>query len=215
MGRITGIGRERGRTKRPVLLFVNLIFIALCVAILCLTSWAALAYSPLDYSGLMGSWAERVKKMDPIMRHAQRAYTKKVWIALLAFFLGGVGYGGGLALCFGADGHVAVEAAPSGSCDDSSGVLSQAVSRFSPEKLSALAAYCCNPCVDLPVSEDAPDQQCIPPQAPQQKKTPNSAKFAGASSAFSEFDATDPRPVFPPPATDAPTASFRTAVLLI
>ena len=148
------------------------------------------------------------------MRQVRRVYTKEVWIVLLAFLLGGVGCGGGLALCLGADGHVAVEAAASGSCDDSSGLFSQAVSQFSPEKISALTMYCCSPCVDLPVSDDASDQRCVPAQNPQ-KKIPNSANLICASSTFAEFEATDFGPVFPSPATDTTGASRRTVVLLI
>ena len=134
------------------------------------------------------------------------------WIAVLAFLLAGVGGGGGVVLCFGAAGHVAVEAALNRSCSDFLDVPSRADSRFSPEKVSASTPYCCAPCVDLPTSMDFLAQRLLRTQD-SQKQVPSPASFV--SFAFAELGIADQPLLLCSPPVNITLLSLRTVVLLI
>ena len=70
------------------------------------------------------------------------------WAVFLAVFLPGAGGPGDNVVCFGGDGHVAVEAAVSpGACH--SGSLAQDASAGDPERELSRGGDHCGPCVDV------------------------------------------------------------------
>jgi len=82
---------------------------------------------------------------------------------LLAFFIISYGPLNGLALCFGADGHVEVETAHNGQC----GPLSQESPQHSgPTLLSGSSVGSsdnhCGPCIDIPISITSADEELNP-----------------------------------------------------
>jgi hypothetical protein len=72
------------------------------------------------------------------------------WAVFLAVFLPGVGGLGESVLCFGADGHVAVEAAVSPGACFSAPVSGDASAKYPERELSREGDHC-GPCVDFPV----------------------------------------------------------------
>ncbi len=87
---------------------------------------------------------------------------------LVVHFLVALGSAGGLVLCFGGDGHVSVESAPTGfRFGPLSSATSQAVGRPSSAKAGAPADNPCEKhrgsCVDIPILIGDPDH-CIAPK---------------------------------------------------
>ncbi len=137
------------------------------------------------------------------------------WMCLSAYLLVGLGSINMAVVCFGTDGHIAIEAASDYCCDQSPDG-SQHINSSSTMKVSlALAVNYCGPCVDLPFSAGNPDRQFVPTQdTSSQARLLYLPSFAGAVSMFSEFTADGILPLSSLK-TDLTPIFLRTTILLI
>ncbi len=134
------------------------------------------------------------------------------WMALFALLAGGAG--GGMVICFGSDGHVAVEAAKSGTCGESRCSSSPQDTRFSPDGLSVSTSCCCGACIDLPVSARTLDRRFVPAQD-QHKRIRHPADLPRSVVEPSGFRLAKFRSTSPSLSGDAAILSLRNVILLI
>ncbi len=128
-----------------------------------------------------------------------------VW--LFIYFLIGHGLLSNVVLCFGGDGHIAVEAVQSGYCDSAPGAISPIA--LNPAPIGAvsytasfkvfLTQYHCGPCSDLPLLIDGSDQQYMIPvqNTIPQVKAPMSIAFPYSLPAFVTITTESFLPQFP------------------
>lgn len=138
------------------------------------------------------------------------------WSVFVATFLPGVGGLGENVLCFGADGHIAVEAAVSpGACFSASGGANASADPLEPE-LASKGDHC-GPCADFPVLVGSADRaspsgslRCAGPPGP-------FALAVGASAVRQEADdlSLRARSGFRSLLSSPTSVSLRTTVLLI
>lgn len=125
-----------------------------------------------------------------------------VW--LFIYLLIGHGLLSNVVLCFGGDGHIAVEAVQSGYCDSASGAILPIA--LNPAPIGAvsytasfkvfLTQYHCGPCSDLPLLIDGSDQQYI--NTIPQVKAPMPTAFPYSLPAFVTITTESFLPQFPP-----------------
>jgi hypothetical protein len=110
--------------------------------------------------GLSGTCSNRAFGASDLMR-LSRLQRATVWVGLLAFLLMVFGGAGRAVLCFGADGHVSVEFAPTDCCAQTSAAKSQAASNLVTNPAALSAADHCGLCVDIPIPLSIADRQFV------------------------------------------------------
>ncbi len=80
----------------------------------------------------------------------RRVRTSAIWISLLIYILAGVVGSEAMVLCFGSNGHIAIEAPPGGLCSETLDVSNETASPSTISSPSPSQDHC-GPCVDFPI----------------------------------------------------------------
>ena len=145
----------------------------------------------------------------------QRVRITTIWIALSTYLPLGLGGMEQAVLCFGADGHVTVEAALNGRCSDFLEVSSQTAHQSTLITSRASTMDHCGTCIDIPILISSLNEHFAPIRNnSSQKQIKVLADFACAVPKFTKI-LTEDFPHFPPSAVNLTLISLSAVNLLI
>lgn len=138
------------------------------------------------------------------------------WLCLLMCLLLPIAGFADLVICYGSDGHVAIESAQKGSCcTESSDTSTRILSKSVDKHILYSTGDPCGPCVDFPLLVGRPETQFVPTKnTSSQKQSLVFDDFDYVSSNYGNFA---DKNLFPeqPLAISSSLISLRTTILLI